>query len=252
MNKMQLQDKVVLITGALGAAGRSAAQMFLERGAIITACDIKSLDNFPEMDSLTQQYGEQRFTYIQADVTNEDQVKNIMEKTNRVFGRLDGSYHNAYVNNYRSIADQTLQEWEESIRGTLTSTFLVCKFAAQLMIQSGGGSIVNTSSVLGYIPKANNAGYGAGKAGLEQLTRIIAVEYAPYGIRANAVVPGDFKSEVVLANTTQKFKEKMKEISLIGRSGTTNEINEVAAFLLSDSSSYVTASLYPVTGGIYL
>src|SRR5690606_13185249 len=136
MNQLQLNNKVILITGALGALGSSAIQMFLERGASLAACDIKSIDSSPKIDALARQFGEQRLLYIQADVTDEEQVKHVMEKTKQVFGRLDGSYHNAYVNNYRSIAEQTLEEWEGSIRGTLTSTFLVCKYATQLMIES--------------------------------------------------------------------------------------------------------------------
>jgi NAD(P)-dependent dehydrogenase (short-subunit alcohol dehydrogenase family) len=87
---------------------------------------------------------------------------------------------------------------------------------------------------------------------VEHLTRVIAVEYAKYGIRANTVVPGDFKSEEVLANMSKEHNETMKADSLVGRSGSAREINEVAAFLLSDAASYVTGSLYPATGGIWV
>ena len=111
---------------------------------------------------------------------------------------------------------------------------------------------MNTSSILGTVPKFNNASYGAGKAGMEHLTRYAAVEFAPYGIRANAIVPGDFKGEELLKTMSAEFFEAMKTETLIGRNGTPNEINEVAAFLLSDAASYVTGSVYPVTGGLWL
>lgn len=252
MASLQLQDKVILITGALGAAGRAAVELLLEKGAKVAAADILSADAFTDLEHLQKQFGKDRLLYISADLMDEEQVKDAIERTGRYFGRLDGSYHNVYVNKYRTIAQSSLQEWEDSIRGTLTSTFLVCKYAAQLMIASGGGSIVNTSSILGSKPRTANGAYAAGKAGLEQLTRVIAYEYAEYGIRANAVVPGDFKSEKQMADMPQHHLDNMKRDSLIGRIGTPNEINEVAAFLLSDAASYVTGALFPVDGGLWI
>lgn len=248
----QLQNKVILVTGCLGAAGHAAVKLFLERGASVAACDIKPREDFTDLEALQARYGADRLTFMQADMVQEEQVVEFIHNIERDFGRLDGSYHTTYVNRYEAIMKQSLESWEDSIRGTLTSTFLVTKYAAELMIKSGGGSIVNISSVLGVIPKRYNAAYGAGKAGIEQLTRIAAVEYADYGIRANTVRPGDFKSEAVHASVSEEHKRTFQEITLAGRSGYPNEINEVAAFLLSDASSYVTGSVYPVTGGIWL
>ncbi|MBP1994555.1 SDR family NAD(P)-dependent oxidoreductase [Paenibacillus eucommiae] len=251
MGSLQLQDKVILITGALGAAGRAAIELFLDKGALVAASDIKTVEHFPDLEDLQKQYGSNRLIYVEADFMKEDQVKAVMAQINKYFGRLNGSYHNVYINAWGDIANLSLEEWEASITGTLTSTFLVCKYAAELMIASGGGSIVNVSSILGgKIAMSHNAGYGAAKAGVEHLTRIIAVEYAEHGIRANAVVPGDFKNEQVYATMSQEHFDTMKKTTLIGRSGTPNEINEVAAFLLSDAASYVTGSMYPVNGGL--
>lgn len=249
---LQLENKVIVITGAQGAAGSDATKMLLERGAFVAACDIRPVSDFRDFEKLKEQYGSDRLIYIQGNMTKEDQVQDLMRQIDRTFGRLNGCYHTAYVNNWGLIANQSLADWEDAIRGTLTSTFLVSKYAAELMIKSQGGSIVNVSSVLGTHPKKYNAAYGAGKAGVEHLTRVIAVEYAQYGIRANTVVPGDFKSVEVLANMSQQHHENMKRDSLAGRSGAAREINEVAAFLLSDAASYVTGSLYPATGGIWL
>jgi len=251
MTTLQLNNKVIFITGAAGAAGRSAVKLFLEKGATVAACDIKPAASIHNLTSLQQQYGTDRLSYYEADLLVEDEIKSVLTDVRAVYGRLDGAYHNVYTNKPGSIATQSLAEWNANINGTLTSAFLLIKYAAAAMIESGvGGAIVSTSSVLGTFPRLYNAGYGAGKAGLEQLTRVAAYEYAPYKIRVNAVVPGDFKPEDIPMQLPPEHYENMKNITLIGRSGTPNEINEVAAFLLSDAASYVTGSLYPVTGGI--
>lgn len=250
MGSLQLQDKVILITGALGKAGKSAVSLFLEKGASVAACDVKAESAFEEKQDLQRRYGTDRLLYVEADVTNELQVQSFMKSIKFYFGRLDGCYHNVYVNKAKAIAEQTLEDWEANIRGTLTSTFLVCKYAAKLMKETGGGSIVNTSSIMGgELVRARNAGYSAGKAGLEQLTRVAAAEFAQDGIRVNAVVPGDFKSLETIARLGPDY---MKDTTLIGRTGTPNEINAVAAFLLSDEASYVTGSMYPVDGGLVI
>lgn len=248
MSTLPLQGKVILVTGALGQAGRSAVPFFLGKGASIAACDIRPEADFTEKADLEEQFGKERLVYIQANATNEDEIRSLMQSVKEYFGRLDGCYHNVYQSVVKRIEELALEEWEYTIRGTLTSTFLVTKYAAELMKETGGGAIVNTSSILGgKIAQARNAGYGAAKAGVEHLTRVAAVEYADAGIRVNAVVPGDFKS----AEHAEKLgPEHMKNSTLIRRTGTPNEINAVAAFLLSDESSYVTGSMYPVNGGL--
>jgi NAD(P)-dependent dehydrogenase (short-subunit alcohol dehydrogenase family) len=246
-----LSNKVVLITGGLGALGRSAVRMFLARGAVVFACDRHPLEKFPDIEALRAQYGEQRFAYMQADLCLEDQVMSVIAEIERCFGRLDGTYHNVYTNVWKPALELSLSEWEDSIRGTLTSTFLVNKYALPLMIQSGGGSIVNTSSVLGQIVSKGCLAYGAGKAAIHQFTRVLAADYAEYGIRANVLVPGDFRSDEDLPRQSDKEKEAIRNNAWLGRSGSADEINEVAAFLLSDASSYVTGSLYTADGGFH-
>lgn len=252
MSNLQLADKVICITGALGTAGRAAIKLFLDKGAKVAACDLKDQKEFEEIKTLSELYGSERFLYIQADLTDEQKVIEAFSAMEAYLGRLDGLYHNAYVNHYKRIAEQSLESWNATINGTLTSTFLTSKYAAELMVKSGGGSIVNNSSILGSKPLAGNAGYGAAKAGLEQFTKVMAVEYADLGIRANCIIPGDFRSEMDWQMGTEEFRESMRKSSLIGRSGKPNEINEVAAFLLSDAASYITGSAYPVTGGLWL
>lgn len=247
-----LHNKVVLITGCLGALGRSAVSMFLQKGAVLIGCDLHPLDQFPDIERLQWEYGEQRFVYRQADMCDEEQVIAVIAEAERRFGRLDGTYHNVYTNVWKPALELSLEEWEATIRGTLTSTFLVCKHALPLMIRSGGGSIVNTSSILGQIVSPECLAYGTAKAGVNQFTRVLAADYARHGIRANVLVPGDFRSDEALARQSDKEKEAMRRNAWLGRSGRADEINEVAAFLLSDASSYVTGSLYAADGGYHL
>jgi len=247
----RLQGKVILITGCLGTLGRSAVGMFLERGATVYGCDRLPIDDYPEIGLLRSRYGESRFKYRIADMCEEAEVEAAVADVERSFGRLDGTYHNVYASGWKPATEMTLEEWDRSIRGTLTSTFLLSKYAIPLLIRSGGGSIVNTSSILGQIVSKGCLAYGAAKAGVDQMTRVVAADYAEYGIRANVLVPGDFDSKESLARQTEQQKNAIKDKAWLGRSGNADEINEVAAFLLSDASSYVTGSLYRVDGGFH-
>lgn len=247
---LQLDNKTILITGACGKLGKASTRMFLERGASITATDRIDIAEHPFMQELLEQYGDGRLLLVQADVTEEHQVSDLLEKVRSHFGRLDGSFHNAYAQKSRAVIDYTLEEWEQVVRGTLTSTFLVCKYALKLMMDSGGGAVLNVSSALAHTPNIHNSAYGAAKAGIQQLTRVIAKEHAAHHIRANCIVPGDFKEN--LDSLSAKFRESMKMNTLIGRSGKPDEIAEFAAFLLSDAASYITGSLHTIDGGYRL
>lgn len=251
MNSQQLQDKVIIITGAAGQLGLTSVKMFLDRGAKIVANDIVDIAQSPQLQKIQEQYSEDRFYFIQADISREEQVKQAYEEIDRKFGRLDGLFHNAYKQIAKPVIDLTLQEWNDVMTGSLTSTFLVCKYAVLSMLKSGGGSIVNTSSIISteVFRKKANAAYGTAKAGLNQFTRILAVEYADRGIRANVVIPASL-------STTEKVKEmkpeklrRVRERVPLGRYGTTDDVAELAAFLLSDASSYITSSLYHIDGG---
>lgn len=246
-----LQNKVVLITGSLGSLGRSAISMFLERGAVLFCCDRTPISLYPEMERIRDEYGGQRIVFRQADASSEDQVIGMIAEVERCFGRLDGIYHNVYTSVWKRATELSLQEWEDTLRGTMTSAFLVCKHGLPLMIRSGGGSIVNTSSILGRIPSPECSPYGTAKAGLNHFTRVLAQDYARDGIRANVLVPGDFSSDEGLARQSEKEKEAIRRNAWLGRSARADEVNEVAAFLLSDASSYVTGSLYAVDGGFH-
>ena len=250
-DEAMLSGKVIWITGALGALGQSAVRMFLQRGASVFACDIRPLEEAPDVARLGEEAGSRRFQYMRADLMNEAEVIAAAERIKAHFGRLDGLYHTVFANVWKPVLELTLSEWELTIRGTLTSAFLACKSALPLMIASGGGAVVTVSSILGQVVSPGCLAYGAAKAGLNQLTRVIAADYAAQGIRANVLVPGDFRSQEALARQSEREKEMMRLHSWLGRSGSAEEINEAACFLLSDASSYMTGALVPVDGGFH-
>jgi len=246
-----LQDKVILITGCLGTLGRSAVDMFLKRGAIVYGCDFLPVEQFSDYQQLQELYGDRRFVYKQTNMFEESEVRALIEDVERCFGRLDGTYHNVYSNGWKPIVEMSLEEWEYGIKGTLTSTFLLNKYAIQLLIRCGGGSIVNTSSILSQVVSDGYTAYAAAKAGVNQLTRVIAADYAAFGIRANVIMPGNFRSKASLTQESERERETIKRKTWLGRTADADEINEAAAFLLSDASSYVTGSLYQVDGGFH-
>ena len=239
-----LDGKVVLITGGLGTIGFAAVTMFAARGARIVVNDITPAESHPGMAELQRRLAPDRLLFVEGDVSRERDVEEMYARIGDRFGSLDGTFHNAYTQIRLRVADYTFEQWRSVVNGTLDSTFLVCRGAIPLLAASGGGSMVNTSSVLGLRPRELDGAYGTAKAGVNHLTQVLAAENAHLGIRANAIVPGDIKEPTVSSGGTPRQPR-----AWLGRSGTPDEVSELASFLLSDASSYVTGSLYAVDGG---
>ena len=230
---MRLANKVALVTGAARGIGRAIAEVFRSEGATVAICDLDAK-------------GELAWS---ADISREDDVRALFAALQQRFGRLDILVNNAGVGLARPVTETTLEEWNRVIGVNLTGTFLCCREAARIMSAQRAGSIVNISSITAETGGAGRGAYGASKSGVNSLTRVLALELAPFGVRANAIQPGPVATELAGrmhdARTVAEYKARIP----FARYGTEEEIARVALFLASDEASYVTGQALNVDGG---
>lgn len=237
----------IVVTGGNSGMGRATAQLLRRRGALVAVID-------RQIESSTEQ-PDDRYLSIRADVSQEAEVREAFEVVDRRFGGLDGVFSNAGIARTEGlIHDEPVSEWDEVIGVNLRGTFLVLREALKRMVHQRRGSIVCTSSAVARvaIPGGTNA-YTASKGAINALVRQVAVDYAPLGIRVNAVAPGAIDTPLMWATTPADQLGGMRstidrEVPL-RRIGRPEEIAKAVAWLLSDDASYATGAVYHVDGG---
>jgi NAD(P)-dependent dehydrogenase (short-subunit alcohol dehydrogenase family) len=247
-----LQGKTILVTGAGGGIGREACRVLASAGANIVVTDIAGDRGRETTEALTRQGSSASF--FPADLSSEKDIAALVAHAIKTFGRLDGAYNNAGVEQCALPLHQlSLEQWERALRIDLTSVFLCIKHQVTAMLETGGGAIVNTASSLGQVAIANASEYIAAKHGVVGLTRAAAAEYGRHGIRVNAVLPGivltPMISRLVSDPQFSAFFEKVRERHPIGRFGQPSEIGAAVAWLLSDAASFVNGASLAVDGG---
>ncbi|WP_246331652.1 SDR family oxidoreductase [Sphingomonas chungangi] len=245
-----LEGRSIIVTGAASGIGAEAARRFAAAGARLTLADRAA--NATIAEEIRETGGIAQF--VAADVSDEAQVRAMVAQAVSAYGRLDGAFNNAGVDQQPvALHEVDLAEWRRVTEVDLTGVFLCMKHEIAAMLDNGGGAIVNTSSVLGAIAVPKSAAYIAAKHGVIGLTRAAAVEYARRGIRANAILPGaiatpmfaDAEKDPAMAAQL----EAVKEAHPINRMGTPAEIAALAAYLLSDAAGYTTGAAIPCDGG---
>lgn len=241
-----LKDCVVLVTGACGGIGAESCRQFVAAGARLFITDVDAA----ALDDLRQELGGEVAGQA-ANLTDSEQVDAVFAALLQHYGRLDAAFNNAGRGSGEiALTDMTMTEWQAVLAINLTGTFLCMQHEARLLKQSGGGTIVNTSSIMGLHGGLNPA-YTASKHGLCGLTKSAALSLAPDNIRVNAVCPGLIEAGMglkVLSREQSKVDAYIASHPL-GRPGYAAEVAQAALWLLSDASSYVTGHLLPVDGG---
>ena len=238
-----LEGKVAVITGAGSGIARATTEVFVREGARVLAIDISGNEK-----RVAEELGE-AVVPVHCDVTQEAQVEAMVAEAVERFGRLDALLNIAGTQGGREQLEVTLEEYELMTAVNLRGVLLCMQYGIRAMLASGGGAIVNVTSVGGLNAEAQAPPtYSAAKAGVHALTKSAALDYGRQGIRANVIAPG-FTFTEMMQGMTGDMLAGMHDKTALGRHAEPAEIAEVAAFLCSDRASFITGAVLPVDGG---
>jgi len=263
---MRLKDKVCVITGSGRGMGKAAALLFAREGASVIVAELQEDAGRNTADLIKKEGGKAEF--IKVDVSNEQNVKEMVKFTTKQYGQLNVLFNNAGISGRPfgdgiDITEIPEDAWEKVLAVNLKGIFLCCKHAIPEIIKSGGGSIINTSSLAGisggYPPGslgskvhlANPHCYTAAKGGVVSLSKSIAIAYAHNNVRCNVVCPGAVDTELMRPTNYFKkgYQEIMEKMFPLGRYAKTQDIAYAVLYLASDESSYVSGQVLSVDGG---
>jgi NAD(P)-dependent dehydrogenase (short-subunit alcohol dehydrogenase family) len=242
--------KVAFVTGAGSGMGRTTALAFAREGASVVLADVSDQGN-QETARMIEELG-RRSLAVRCDVTRSEDVQAALNQAVGAFGRLDVAFNNAGAEQKPGVtADVTEEEWDRILAINLRSVFLCMKYEIPLMLEHGGGAIVNNSSGAGVKAFGRGAAYAAAKHGVVGLTKDAALDYASSNIRINAVCPGIVDTEMMQRFTggTTEGRDRVIAQEPIGRMGTPDEIAAAVLWLCSDAASFVIGHALVVDGG---
>lgn len=248
---MRYSGKAAIVTGGGNGIGRATVHRLASEGAAVTIMEMRIDDARASAEAAIAAGG--RAIALHGDATSESDIASVVERAMAEFGAIDLLVNNVARTTKATLMETTSEDWDLEFQGTLKSAFLVCKAVLPLMVRQGGGAIVNIGSVNGFTYVGNPA-YSAAKAGLLNLTRAIAVEYGPRGIRANMVSPGTIRTGAEAWTKRQQrdpqIFEKLARWYPVGRVGRPDDIAAAVAFLGADEAGFVNGANLVVDGGL--
>lgn len=239
----KLQDKVAIITGGASGIGAATASLFVKEGAKVVVLDWNEENGQAFADELKGQGAEAIF--VKADVASEEDVANAYKATIDAFGKVDILFNNAGIGAVKPTEELTYAEYRKTVSVDLDGTFLVAQSAIKEMLKTGGGVIVNTASMYGWVGSPGSAAYNAAKGGVINLTRSLGLEYATRNIRVNALCPGYIDTPII----PEDYKQTLRDVTPMGRLGTSEEMAKAVLYLASDDSSFMTGNTLTIDGG---
>ncbi|MCM3005638.1 SDR family NAD(P)-dependent oxidoreductase [Priestia koreensis] len=239
----KLQDNVAVITGGASGIGAETARLFVSEGAKVVLVDLneeKGKAFEEELKAITP-----HVLFIKADITSEEEVENIFAQAVSTFGTVDVVFNNAGIGRVHPSHDLKYSEWRKTVNVDLDGVFLVARESIRNMLKTGGGTIVNTASMYGWVGSPGSAAYNAAKGGVINLTRSLALEYADQNIRINALCPGFIDTPII----PEEDKQALASITPLKRLGKAEEMAKAVLFMSSDDSSFMTGSSLTLDGG---
>jgi len=250
---MELEGRVALVTAAAGAGiGQAVARALAAAGADLVVTDVHERRTLQLADEIAASSG-RKVLGLPLDVTDEARVGAVVSEVIARLGRLDILVNNSGINELRPIWEMPTATWRKVIDVCLTGHFFTLRAVLPHMIEHKRGAIVNIASVAGWIgSREGESHYAAAKAGVMGLTRAVATEVAPHGIRVNAIAPGLVWNEFLARIYPPQFFREMEQKTPLGRVGRPDDIANTVVFLASDRSSFMTGEVLCVSGGMYL
>ncbi|HEY6991856.1 MAG TPA: glucose 1-dehydrogenase [Bryobacteraceae bacterium] len=249
---MRLKDKTAIVTGGGAGIGRAIAQRFANEGCAVVIADIDR-----EAGESAAQFirdSGREAVFVPTDVANEDQVRAMTEQAHRRYGRVDVLCNNAAVLLFRQEArahELTAETWDRTIGVNLRGYWLCSKYVIPAMLRGGGGSIIHLASPTGLFGFTRLTAYSASKGGVIGLMRAMAADYAPDGIRVNAILPGTIDTPMnALELADPKMRDYYAALTPARRLGLPQDIEGIAVFLASDESAYCVGGVFTVDGGL--
>jgi NAD(P)-dependent dehydrogenase (short-subunit alcohol dehydrogenase family) len=251
---MRLKGKVAIITGSSKGIGEGCARVFAREGACVVVTSRHEKEGAAVAEGINAAGG--TAIALEADVSDSGQVQRMIEKTLSRFGKLDILVNNAGQHLSKNIEKTSEEEWVHIIETNLKSVFLCSKYAIP-HLRKTRGCIVNMSSMVGIVGQGNSGAYSSTKGGIIAMTKGMALDFAPDGIRVNCICPGWIETPLVNLWFAQQDNEAesrkyIHSVHPLGRIGTSEECGEAALFLASDSSSFITGTVLAVDGGVTL
>jgi 3-oxoacyl-[acyl-carrier protein] reductase len=245
---MLLEKKKALVTGSSRGIGKEIVKRYLEEGAEVWGLCTKPSANKDELTSFAQEHGS-KFTEIYADCGNAEQLTAVVKEALAQSGGFDILVNNAGITRDGLSFRMKMQDWMDVINVNLTSAFVICQIISSDMIKKRNGSIINMSSIVGIHGQGGQVNYAASKAGLIGFTKSLAKEVGSRGVRVNVVAPGYIDTEMSHAISEEARKVWLESIPM-KRAGQVKDIANTCVFLASDLSTYITAQVIGVDGGM--
>ncbi|MCO0600257.1 SDR family oxidoreductase [Peribacillus butanolivorans] len=243
---MKLKDKVAIVTGGASGIGEATVRLFAEEGAKVVIADFSERGKDISVELNTNGYNT---LFVKTDVTNEEDIKQMINETVNRYGKLDIMYANAGVADDAPAHELSYEKWKRTIDINLSGVFLSDKYSIEQFLKQGtGGVIVNAGSVHSFVGAPSPTAYSSAKGGVKLLTQNLCTAYAKDGIRINAVCPG-YIDTPLLASLDPQTKEYLVSLHPQGRLGKPEEIAKAVLFLASDDASFVNGTTLLVDGG---